>query len=155
VCTRVQRLLGTIRFQLQQLEDAVTAGGGGGGGSGGGGADEEARAALTQTLNAAFQELAALDRAIAEHGGVKADYYRKCVARGRALGARPQAPTTPRRRAQATRSRPVPTRAHQHATPRRIRGALLHDSCAAARRTCTLACALACVCFAPRAERPR
>lgn len=71
VCTRVQKLCGTIRFQLQQLEDGFHVG------AGGETAEEEARANLTQNLNACFQELSVLDRAINENGGQKREYYRK------------------------------------------------------------------------------
>ncbi len=81
MCTRVQRLLGTIRFQLQQLEDSPTpnASAASSAAAGGGGVDaeEEARANLTQNLNAVFQELSLLERAINDNGGVKRDYYRK------------------------------------------------------------------------------
>ena len=98
ICTKIQKLLGTIRFQLQQLEDGTFVSRSGivntnntisstsssltnrGTNSMGrimNDDEEEARANLTQNLNATFQELALLDRAITENGGVKRDYYRK------------------------------------------------------------------------------
>lgn len=104
ICTKVQKLLGTIRFQLQQLEDGTIVSRSMGGGSSFSSAamrggtngsnplgnnhnnvrimndeEEEARANLTQNLNATFQELSILDRAVTENGGVKRDYYRKYV----------------------------------------------------------------------------
>ncbi len=86
MCTRVQRLLGTIRWQLQQLEDATSrppssssssVAAGAGGSSNEEEAEEEAKARLTQNLNAVFQELSLLERVTEENGGVKRDYYRK------------------------------------------------------------------------------
>jgi hypothetical protein len=73
LCASVQRLCSSAAFQLQQLEER---GAGGGGGGGGGGNEDEARAGLTRDLNAAFGELARLDRALADgHAGARADYF--------------------------------------------------------------------------------
>ena len=75
---KARRLVATIEFQLQQLEEsgggglgvsgiAVGTGGGGGsgGGSGGGGGDET-RHALAENVNALSTEVAALERAVGE-----------------------------------------------------------------------------------------
>ena len=81
LCSSISRVLSSVSYQLQQLEErnatphstsrrndiGLTSR-----------SDDEARAGLTKDLNAVFQELAKLDRAIADGlGGQRNDYYSK------------------------------------------------------------------------------
>jgi len=75
LCAAVQRLLSGAAFQLQQLEERGAAAAASSSSSAVA-AEDEARAGLTRDLNAAFGELARLDRALADgHAGARAEYF--------------------------------------------------------------------------------
>ncbi len=65
---RARKLVATLEFQLQQLEEGTP------------GTEDEARHAVTTTLNALYQEVALLERAVEEDGGQRRELWRKKAA---------------------------------------------------------------------------
>ena len=79
--TSITRILSSVSYQLQQLEERSSSfshRNDHNNVSSSSRLDDEARAGLTRDLNSVFQELARLDRAIADgQGGQRNDYYSK------------------------------------------------------------------------------
>ena len=102
VYARARKLVATLQYQLQQLEDAAA-----------GASDADSCSAATENLSRLFADVALLDRVVQDTtADQKRELWRKCVAAACALCARVRpSPTRPPSSPDAPRnSAPTPRR---------------------------------------------